>query len=241
MDYTLALTSCGRFDLLDATLASFHRHADIPPSKVIVTEDSGDSAVGGVVCHYYPDADVIVNAPPAGQIKSIDTLYARIKTDLVFHCEDDWEFLRSGFVAESIALLEAIPQASMNALRARSEINPLVRNAAKRSVAGIDYFMHDPSLHPEYFGYAFNPGLRRLADYRAVGPFEALGHEREASLAFKKRGQHMVSLEQPAVRHIGDGRHVQEDSNPRPTGTISRWRRSVEKRISRFQRWRRGE
>ncbi|MEO1694532.1 MAG: glycosyltransferase family 2 protein [Pseudomonadota bacterium] len=240
MDYTLVLTSCGRFDLLDATLASFRQFADHPPSRVLVTEDSGNEKARVVVAYHYPDATVFVNDPPLGQIRSIDALYAATETEFVFHCEDDWEFFRTGFLGESARLLDAIPAASMVALRARDDINKLVRNAPVEHEGEIAFFRHDPKLHPEYFGYAFNPGLRRLSDFRAVGPLSNIGHERETSLAFKKRGQYMISLEEPAVRHIGDGRHIQEDGNVRPTGVLSRWRRSAEKRIDRFKRWRDG-
>jgi hypothetical protein len=44
-DITLVVTSCGRFDLLRRTLASFDRYNDTPLREVFITEDSGDEAV----------------------------------------------------------------------------------------------------------------------------------------------------------------------------------------------------
>lgn len=42
-----------------------------------------------------------------GQIKSIDLAYQEVKTDYIFHCEDDWLFYRSGFIEDSMTILES--------------------------------------------------------------------------------------------------------------------------------------
>jgi hypothetical protein len=39
-------------------------------------------------------------------MKSIDRAYADVTTPFIFHCEDDWRFFRSGFIEESLLLLE---------------------------------------------------------------------------------------------------------------------------------------
>jgi hypothetical protein len=41
-----------------------------------------------------------------GQINAIDQAYAHITTPYIFHSEDDWEYLCSGFVEESLIWLE---------------------------------------------------------------------------------------------------------------------------------------
>jgi len=96
--YAVVLTSCGRFDLLRKTLQSFRQFADVPPAQFILIEDSGDARVHDAVAGCGFDIDVIVNAPRLGQTRSIDRAYARVTHDWVFHCEDDWEFLRTGFI-----------------------------------------------------------------------------------------------------------------------------------------------
>jgi hypothetical protein len=102
---------------------------------------------------------------------------------------------------------------------------------------GIGYFVLDPKLHPEYFSYCFNPGLRRMSDYRDVGPFSKHGPEADVSYAFKQRGFAIANLEADAVRHIGDGRHVHDPTQPPKARTlVQKIRRSIRKRMKRLQR-----
>lgn len=235
--YTVVLTSCGRFDLLRETVKSFLDHADVAPQNFIVIEDSGDEAIHGALEGLDAPFQVIVNNPQIGQMKAIDKAYADVTTPYVFHCEDDWEFFRSGFIAESHALLEALPNASMVGLRPRAELNPLIRDLPGTSLSGVGYWALDPTLHPEYFSYSFNPGLRRLVDLQQFMPLADVGHEEDVSYVFKKAGFHMVNLEHPAVRHIGDDRHIDDPTRPkRAKDPWSKLKRSIRKRIKRWQR-----
>lgn len=236
-DFTIVVTSCGRFDLLRATLASLFKHLDWPAKRVLVIEDSGDESVRAALADLGVPIEVVVNTPQLGQMRALDKVYAMVDTPYVFHCEDDWEFFRAGFLSESYALLKARPDVSMVALRPRGEINPLVREMPVEKLGDLEYFTLDPSLHPEYFSYSFNPGLRRLADLRALGSLAAIGHEADVSYAFKKRGFRMASLQHPAVRHIGDGRHVDDPTQPKKARTPwARLKRSIDKRVKRWKR-----
>lgn len=236
-EFSVVVTSCGRFDLLRRTLQSLRDTLDIAPQAWIIIEDSGDEAVRDVVRDLGIDAEIIINRPQLGQMKSIDKLYAAVKTPYVFHCEDDWEFFRKGFVADSFAVLEAGAKYSVVCLRPREEQSKLIRNAPAFEVAGVRIYESDPTLHPEYFGYAFNPGLRRMSDYQAIGPFVPLGHEPEVSYAFKKAGFRLANLEDAAVRHIGDERHVMDPTQPKKaTNAWERLQRSIRKRLKRLRR-----
>jgi hypothetical protein len=236
-DYSVVITSCRRFDLLRPSIETLKRCLDIPPRKWIIVEDSDDEGVRACVKELGIDATVIVNGKQLGQILSIDRAYAEVDTPYVFHSEDDWEFYRSGFIQESLAILEAHPKLSMVGLRARDDQNPLVRNMPKLSHDGIDYFVLDPKLHPEYFSYCFNPGLRRMSDYRTVGPFAKHGPEADVSYAFKQHGYAIANLEADAVRHIGDGRHVHDPTQPPKAKTLpQKLMRSFRKRWKRLQR-----
>jgi hypothetical protein len=236
-DYTIVVTSCGRFDLLRETLASLFKHLERPAKRVLVIEDSGDESVRAALADLGPPIEVIVNNPQLGQMKALDKVYALVDTPYAFHCEVDWEFFRDGFLAESFALLKARPDVSMVALRPRSELNPLVREMPVERLGELEYFTLDPSLHPEYFSYSFNPGLRRVADIRALGSLAAIGHEPDVSYAFKQRGMRMANLQHPAVRHIGDGRHVYDPTQPKKAKTPwAKLKRSIEKRVKRWRR-----
>ena len=236
--YTLVVTSCCRFDLLEKTLRSFYAHADVAPQELIVVEDSGEEQVRSVVGGLGVPAQTLIRGARLGQMQAIDHAYANVKTPLIFHCEDDWLFTRSGFISESAKILKARSDVSMVGLRPRSELNPLVRASPVEWLGEIAYLEMDPKLHPEHFSYSFNPGLRRLADYVRLGPFAPLGEESDVSYAFKRAGYRIASLEVPAVRHIGHGRHVNDPNfPPRQRGLIGRLARSAQKRVKRLQRF----
>lgn len=237
LSFTVVVTSCRRFDLLGPSLVSLRDNLDIAPQRWIVVEDSDDEGVRDCVQACGIDATIIVNGRQLGQMQSIDKAYAAVDTPYVFHSEDDWSFYRSGFIRPSFALLEAFPNLSMVGLRSRPDQNPLVRDMPPLVHAGIGYFVLDPARHPEYFSYCFNPGLRRMSDYRRVGPFAALGHESDVSYAFKRQGFAIANLEAHAVRHLGEDRHVHDPTMPPKARTLpQRVIRSVRKRLKRVRR-----
>ena len=235
--YTLVVTSCCRFDLLEKTLRSFYAHTDIAPQELIVVEDSAQDQVRSVVDGLGVPAQTLIRGARLGQMQAIDYAYAKVKTPLIFHCEDDWLFTRSGFISESARILQARSDVSMVGLRPRSELNPLVRGSPVQWLDEIAYLEMDPKLHPEHFSYSFNPGLRRLADYIRLGPYAPIGEESDVSYVFKKAGYRIASLQVPAVRHIGHGRHV-DDPNfpPRARTLFARLARSAQKRAKRLRR-----
>ncbi len=116
--YTVAITSCGRFDLLQRTLDTLLPRLEGPIAKIIIVEDSGNSEVIDAVkpfCKKLQEdrylssgkffgegIEVIINKPPLGLLKSIDRLYSKIETNWIFHCEDDWEFSGGGEVHRKI-------------------------------------------------------------------------------------------------------------------------------------------
>ena len=106
-EISFVLTSCGRFDLLRRTLASFLEHNDTKIAKYIIVEDSGDDSVRDVLAEFRDvEFDLIVNQPKRGQLWSIDLAYERVHTPYIFHCEDDWLFTKSGFMEPSLTLLK---------------------------------------------------------------------------------------------------------------------------------------
>ncbi len=117
-DVTLVITSCGRFDLLKQTIESFDKYNSYPIKEVVVMENSGDKSIYSVIPeHWLPYCEIILNNPKLGQIKSIDLAYSKVKTNYIFHCEDDWLFYRDRFIEDSFIALksdENIPQTFAN-------------------------------------------------------------------------------------------------------------------------------
>jgi hypothetical protein len=208
---TFVITSCGRFDLLNHCLASFLKPNTAPISRYLLIEDSSNHCVREIAARYDVSIEVIVNDPPLGQIAAIDRAYKTVTTPYIFHCEDDWLFYRSGFVEESLILLKHKPSITAVICRRSGQNRPtdlIFENCPLESVANVFYRKPDPWLSPTWLGYSFNPGLRRLSDYRSLGSFARLGNEREASIYVKLFGRTIAVLAKPACETTGLNRRL---------------------------------
>ncbi len=150
---------------------------------------------------------------------------AIVNTPFVFHCEDDWLFFRSGFIVESFTLLQKLPKSSVVLLRGRDE-SGILRTLPYEKYEGILFFCSYPELDETWFGYSYNPGLRRLADYKRVAPIADIGSESVVSYVFKQLGFYSVHLEIPAVVHLGWGQTTLEKC---PKTFLAKWRYKIKK------------
>ncbi len=231
--YTCVLTSCNRFDVLEKTLKSLFKHLDILPHEFIIIEDSGNQDILNVLEKFDFTFNVIINPVNLGQAKAIDIAYSKVSTPYIFHCEDDWEFTRTGFIRESAEILDVHPEVSLVQLRGRAE-QKVLSELPKLNHNNIEYFLAKKNTDKRYFSYGYNPSLRRLIDYKRIAPIADIGGEREVSWIFKKMGFVTAHLENPAVKHLGDGLHV--DDNTASKKGLSKRLRSL-KNILKRAKW----
>jgi hypothetical protein len=215
LDTTVVLTSCGRHDLLDRTLQSFRAFNTYEGIKRLIVVEDGDGDPAEVCAKH--GAELLRLSARMGQTAAIDRAYAEVDTNYIFHLEDDWEFYREGFIEKSRSILEVDPSTLLVWLRAWNDTNghPLSFVSPDRSF-GVMAAGHDSW----WYGFTFNPALRRLADYRRIGsvtehrlenyPWHGGGaHEAALNAAYYKLGYRAVILDETGyVRHIGWGRHV---------------------------------
>lgn len=216
-DYTLVLTSCNRHPLLRITLDSFIKYADVKPVHTIIVEDGQVDAPEWLNCDHQRNnlpKTWIKNNPKIGQVPSIDKAYAEVKTEYLFHCEDDWEFLDTGFVVRSYDILKEYPGISQVNLRGSKWGHTLIDDPR------YPFKIAEPGWGGGYGGLAWNPGLRRLSDYKEVfGTFmeHKTGSERNAwretfySQMMLDRHFNIASLDKEYVRHTG--RHCPTDGS----------------------------
>jgi hypothetical protein len=184
-DVTLVLTSAGRYDLLARTLSSLYAHVPADAfAEVIIAEDWDRE----------------------GQVRNIDRAYARVRTPYIFHCEDDWEFYRSGFIEPSLDLLKKYPGILQVWLRAHNDTN------GHPTTHRPDYLCMNPEW--DWGGFSWNPGLRRRSDWNLImkhwqGSDNAT--EKYLSHVYRDLGMVAAILPEPGgyVRHIGNGRSTQ--------------------------------
>ncbi|MTC70965.1 glycosyltransferase family 2 protein [Providencia sp. wls1914] len=219
-DMTLVITSCGRFELLKATLLSFDKYNSYPIKKVIITEDSGNTDIHEVIPESWkPYTDIIINKKNLGQIKSIDLAYSKVDTDYIFHCEDDWEFYRSNFIEDSITLLLHDPKLLQVWLRDYDDDikkhYSFISKDEQKEFENISYSVINSS-HSMMRGFSFNPGVKRLSDYKLIKTYN-IGKSADLtegvlSIAYSMYGMYVVILNKSAVKHLGWDNHIPTDS-----------------------------
>ena len=209
-EVTLVITSCGRFDLLEETLDSFFECHTYPIKKIIITEDSTEGKKLERLISKYDgknqDFRLIVNETRLGQLKSIDKAYREIDTEYIFHCEDDWKFLKSGFIEKSMEVMEEDEKILVVGLRSKEDFKEdFFYDKDYVSKKGEHYY----NVKGEIFTY--NPALRRKKDMDLFGLHEKLENQRYEEVLsnfYKERGFKAVFFKEPYVTHIGNKRHV---------------------------------
>ena len=212
MDYTLVVTSCDRHDLLEQTLRSFVEYADQKPARTVIVEDSSRhrpafiddirESLGGVLW--------LPNGKRLGQIVSIDRAYSEVNTPWIFHCEDDWKFLRTGFIEKSFDILGKYGAISTVSLRGDEWCHPYYNDPR------FPFKIAQPGWCGGWGGFTFNPGLRRKGDYTRIGSSygsvvsyarSGCDHELLLSKKYLDMGYYVAWAEdKPFVEHLGEGR-----------------------------------
>jgi hypothetical protein len=226
---SICLTSCDRFDLLERTVKSLAKHWDyLTPNQFFVHEDSRDfsklefDVLEAKINSWIPDhwPRVGLSNQKVGQIKAIDWMYQKVTSDYIFHCEDDWEFDSTGFIWPSVELLNGLPNVSNVWIRYPNDRN---KHPVTGGILKMNRIMYQKMSifygGGDWPGFSFNPGLRRLSDYKKhfpngyqeiaeFNPKEPWRAESKIARAYRRKGFFAVTLLRGYVQHIGDGRHV---------------------------------
>ena len=233
---TFVMTACGRPDLMEKTLDTFMQFNTHPIERWIITEDSTDPEVFSQ-CKtlndkkYNNKLEFVFNEKKLGQARSIDLAYSMVDTDYVFHCEEDWEFYDDEFIEQSLSILEADETVLQAWIRPKSDriLNDIkeevyqiggigVRDVLPKSFmvkgalpGGKDLIVRD------YMGFSWNPGLKRMSDYRLLkNGYSGVQSEHMIDSFYRthSNGFKVVSLsesdDQGFVRHIGWGRRADD-------------------------------
>jgi hypothetical protein len=210
---TLVITSCNRHALLRQTLQSFLDCTDVTPEATIIVEDSTEPAPAWIRENPFRSMEIqwVANEQRMGQIYSIDRAYSLVKTDYIFHCEDDWNFQESSgaWMSRSKAILEKYPNIIQVSLRGNTGWHDLCDPDEIDPRANFKLAM--PYWRGCWGGIAFNPGLRRLSDYKKLGSYgrhvaygtHGLKHEAQLSKMLLDQGYRIADLNQPIITHTG--------------------------------------
>lgn len=206
---TVVLTSCGRPELLKRTLDSFFKFNTCPIERFVIVEDSAQPDKFQFLSEY-PTVEVTHNEKNIGQIKSIVKAYATVTTPYIFHCEDDWEFFREGFIEQSMKILESDEKIFQVWIRGLHDTNQHPVEQTVINANGTPYRFLKVGYLGRWHGFSFNPGLRRTKDYvpyDTITKYEGKGNSgAEAEIGhyyFKKGFRAAIIAGNGFVRHIG--------------------------------------
>jgi hypothetical protein len=222
---TICITSCGRWDLLERTLKSLVQFWDGPsrPKLIIYEDTNNDIELSKFPGYFFPDffGGVELSGGKIGQIGAISYLYSRVTTPYIFHCEDDWEFTRTGFIQKSLAILEEKPMTCQVWIREPNDRNghPAIGQVITLE-SGVKYQLMKTGFRGVWHGFSFNPGLRRLSDYQKLfpkgmyadihwSPSNPLQAEQLVGKQYFRHGYRAATLLEGYCKHIGNNRHVQ--------------------------------
>lgn len=216
MHYSLLITSCNRFDLLQQTLDSFIRIScgGIKPRECIIVDDSDQPMPEWLASniHFYSSNLGVVkwvsNGRRRGQIYSADRLWSLCNNDYAFWMEDDWTWNEGNFMQESFDILEKHPKVITVSLRGNTGWHQLI------DPPPYPFKVAMPGWKGGWGGFTFNCGVRRKSDYQKLGSYglhvsygtHGLVHERELSQLHLKQGRIIADLNRVIAVHIGGSR-----------------------------------
>lgn len=222
-NYTVVITSCGREHLLKQTWAMLTATLEQGPRETVIIDDGDMPRPDWLPRH---KVKWINNGVRRGQIYSVDRAYDEVKTPYIFHCEDDWGFHESGYLTQSYELLERYPevlQVWLRGIPTHADIRD--RFVIYRTEPHTVHPFHVAKYHWDgwHGGFSFNPGLRRLSDYKRLGSYgRVVGYdpagcgERQLGRIYHELGYVAAILPQTYTYHIGDEAHVDRKTAPIP-------------------------
>jgi hypothetical protein len=173
-EVTVCITACNRFELLCRTLDTFFEFNTYPIKNVYVIEDSGKTEVRDKIQERYGNKiTLLFNEINLGQVASIDKMYELVDTEYIFHCEEDYIFYKSGFIENSITILDGLPEINQVWIRenmlTKSQSDHYLESEIK-DCNGVKYKMVKSPNSQFWCGFSFNAGLKRKSDYIKMFP-----------------------------------------------------------------------
>jgi hypothetical protein len=192
---------------LRITLDSFFKYNTYDVAEFIIYDDS-EFTIPQDLKDDYPFIVCIDEQKPIGQIEALDFLWSKVKTDYAFQMEDDWEFLREGFIEKSMAILKDNPYILQVWLQ------PLETNNQHPVTWSNEYGTFKLS-HDLWAWHRFNPSLKRKSNYDLIAPFskhttfnknKGWKSEEAISKVYNDLGFTAAILPDRYIKHIGEDR-----------------------------------
>jgi glycosyltransferase involved in cell wall biosynthesis len=216
-DTTVFILSCDRLELLDRTIKSYLRTEDCPTKKVIVDDSAKDGVFEHLVKQYGGMFDVICFPENRGQWWAMDFMVSFCGTEYVFYVEDDWEFLKGGYLEKSKSILRKHRDIGIVDISWRT-FEEHGYECYDRTLID-DSFFHKKEWrispnHLYWYGWTGSPNLKRRDDLLLLGRVEKWHNEWNIDRRFLALGLKSVFLNSRYVVHTGDNDSRMKDRRP---------------------------
>lgn len=207
---TMVLTSCNRLDLLEKTVKSIPKETlDKISTKILIDDSVNDECYSTLKKEndngFLQSWLILCNDEKLGQAGSIDKAYSLVNTDYVFHCEDDWEFTDGEFIDRSLPILDNYNNVLQVTFREGEPHKEADQVYESETNSAFKVWIPGWSGFP---GFTYNPNIFRFSAYKKIKPIRGIS-EKDVGFKYVEMGLYTVVLEKRSVRHIGDGRHVE--------------------------------
>jgi GT2 family glycosyltransferase len=200
------------------TVSSFNKYNTYPIKEFIIVEDSADANIHQKVRELYPNYTLIFNEENIGLFASMDVGYSRVTAPYVFHSEDDWEYVRSGFIENSLTVLESDPILMQAWIRGMAYVNVsgMTIEPELKKAGNTPYYVIGRDSTDWWHGYCSQTGLRKMSAYEKIKPFTQWSpvtdyltwKECKVGLAYHALGYKVATLLDEYAVHIGDNRRL---------------------------------
>lgn len=180
--------------------------------RVIAINDFRDEPANQAFLEACPHGELICLDRQLGHHGAVDYMYSKVETPFIFHCEDDWLFDESLDLDKAIELLNILPEAAQVCFRDLQDCyltDEEKKQAKACSVQGVRYYRID-HMHPQWYGFTFNPSVFKVELWRRLGGFSSFKKERHISRRLRSLGQYTVYVDPGPCIHIGEGVSVSQ-------------------------------
>ena len=236
---TFTITTCKRFDLFEKTMNSFlNCCSDINKidSWLCVDDNSSDEDKKKMTEKYPFFTFYFKNVNEKGHPRSMNIIRSMVKTEFIFHMEDDWQFYeKKNYISECLEVIESdnkIGQCLINKNYSETPHNNTVGGLFNKTVSGLRFFIHEYtpdaqsqqdfnkkynySMNCSYWPhFSFRPSLLRKNILNIIGPYdEYISHfEMDYANKYVKEGYISAFLEGTYCLHIGRLTSQRTDKN----------------------------
>ena len=216
-DTTTFVLSCNRLAVLDKTIQSFLSTRDYQTRMVILDDSAEPGVFDALVERYGAFSDIICFPRNRSQWWALDFMVSFCDTEYIFYLEDDWEFLKSGYLSQSRKILQQHRDIGTIDISLRTHAEQGFETHEPALIDDAFYykkFWRISDYHLHWYGWTGSPNLKRRDDLVLLGRVEKWHNEWNIDRRFLALGLKSVFLRDRYVEHLGD--HCSRMAEKRP-------------------------